>query len=81
MKPGMRVWSACIVAIAFVCGIVPVSAQDYPSRSITVIVPFPAGGSTDLGSDSPDYRRDGLEKHLHAVDSGGHRRLDAIPRP
>jgi len=27
---------------------VPVFAQDYPSRSITVIVPFPAGGASDV---------------------------------
>ena len=27
---------------------VPVCAQDYPSRSITVIVPFPAGGPSDV---------------------------------
>src|SRR6266542_6605364 len=25
----------------------PVSAQDYPSRTVTVVVPFPAGGSVD----------------------------------
>ena len=48
MKPGMRVWSACIVAMAFVCGSVTARAQDYPSRSITVIVPFPAGGASDV---------------------------------
>jgi tripartite-type tricarboxylate transporter receptor subunit TctC len=27
---------------------VPVAAQDYPNRSITVIVPFPAGGPSDV---------------------------------
>jgi tripartite-type tricarboxylate transporter receptor subunit TctC len=29
-------------------GVVPVRAQDYPSRPITVIVPFPAGGASDV---------------------------------
>ena len=48
MKPGVRIWSACIVAMAFVCGSVTARAQDYPSRSITVIVPFPAGGASDV---------------------------------
>jgi tripartite-type tricarboxylate transporter receptor subunit TctC len=28
--------------------LVPLRAQDYPSRSITVIVPFPAGGPSDV---------------------------------
>ena len=28
-------------------GIAAVQAQTYPSRSITLIVPFPPGGSTD----------------------------------
>ena len=26
----------------------PVQAQAYPSRTITLVVPFPAGGATDL---------------------------------
>ena len=28
----------------------PVQAQTYPSRNIRVIVPFPAGGITDVGA-------------------------------
>ena len=34
--------------MAFVTGVVPVHAQDYPSKLITVIVPFPAGGASDV---------------------------------
>ena len=48
MKPRICVWSACAVAFALVCSGAPVRAQDYPSRSITVIVPFPAGGASDV---------------------------------
>ena len=29
-------------------GVAPVHAQDYPTRAITVIVPFPAGGASDV---------------------------------
>jgi tripartite-type tricarboxylate transporter receptor subunit TctC len=48
MQCGMRIWSACVVALAFACGSIPANAQDYPSRTITVIVPFPAGGASDV---------------------------------
>ena len=53
MRPGsstprISVWPALVIAMALVAGIVPARAQDYPSRSITVIVPFPAGGASDV---------------------------------
>jgi len=44
----MGVWPAIVIAIALVAGLAPARAQDYPSRSITVIVPFPAGGASDV---------------------------------
>jgi tripartite-type tricarboxylate transporter receptor subunit TctC len=47
MKPGIGVKQTLVIAMAFVAA-VPVRAQDYPSRSITVIVPFPAGGASDV---------------------------------
>jgi putative tricarboxylic transport membrane protein len=47
MKPGIGVKLVFIIA-AFAAGVMPVRAQDYPSRSITVIVPFPAGGASDV---------------------------------
>lgn len=53
MRPGIPVWPAMVIMIAVVAGSVPARAQDnpskdYPSRSITVIVPFPAGGASDV---------------------------------
>src|SRR6185369_4998699 len=36
--------AACLLAAATV----PVSAQSYPTKSITVVVPFPAGGPSDV---------------------------------
>src|SRR5882762_8878253 len=47
MKPRISVWPALVIATALVA-VVPVRAQDYPSRSITVVVPFPAGGASDV---------------------------------
>jgi len=44
----MRRWLAVLIAAWFGLGLNgPVTAQDYPARAITMIVPFPAGGATD----------------------------------
>jgi tripartite-type tricarboxylate transporter receptor subunit TctC len=48
MRPNIGIWPAIVVAIALAAGVTPARAQDYPSRSITVIVPFPAGGASDV---------------------------------
>lgn len=48
MTPGIRIWPAIMIVTAFAAGIVPGRAQDYPSRPITVVVPFPAGGASDV---------------------------------
>jgi tripartite-type tricarboxylate transporter receptor subunit TctC len=48
MKSNIGIWPAIVIAIVFAAGVVPVCAQDYPVRSITVIVPFPAGGASDV---------------------------------
>jgi tripartite-type tricarboxylate transporter receptor subunit TctC len=48
MKPNVGIWRAIVIAMVFAAGVVPARAQDYPSRPITVIVPFPAGGASDV---------------------------------
>jgi tripartite-type tricarboxylate transporter receptor subunit TctC len=48
MKPGKGLWKACAVAMLLVGTAGEVAAQDYPSRAITVIVPFPPGGASDV---------------------------------
>jgi tripartite-type tricarboxylate transporter receptor subunit TctC len=44
--PSIRVPLAALLALAL-GGALPASAQDYPSRVVTIIVPYPAGGPTD----------------------------------
>jgi putative tricarboxylic transport membrane protein len=44
----VSVWPVVAIAMTMVAGIVPLRAQDYPMRSITVIVPFAAGGASDV---------------------------------
>src|SRR5262245_54419027 len=38
------------LALAMIAGVAAVQAQTYPSRQITLIVPFPPGGSTDVAA-------------------------------
>src|SRR5204862_4163745 len=40
--------AALLGAIAVLVAAVPVAAQDYPTRPITFIIPFPPGGSTTI---------------------------------
>ena len=46
MNRGIRVFAGAALLLAAV----GVSAADYPSRPIQVVVPYPAGGSTDLAA-------------------------------
>jgi tripartite-type tricarboxylate transporter receptor subunit TctC len=44
----MRVWLAVLVAALLGATLIrSASAEDYPARPVTMIVPFPAGGATD----------------------------------
>jgi tripartite-type tricarboxylate transporter receptor subunit TctC len=42
-----RLAIAATIAAMFVALTCPIAAQQYPSRTITIVVPFPAGGPTD----------------------------------
>ncbi len=43
----MRQWLTMIAAILSLAGAGTAAAENYPARTITMIVPFPAGGATD----------------------------------
>jgi len=42
-----RIAAAALAILGFYVFAAPVSAQQYPSRTVTLIVPYPAGGPTD----------------------------------
>jgi putative tricarboxylic transport membrane protein len=49
MKSGMGIPAACTAAlIALIAAPSALHAQDYPTRPINVVVPFPAGGPSDV---------------------------------
>lgn len=48
MTSHMRISAAVATAVALCTAPVTTKAQDYPTRTITVIVPFPAGGPSDV---------------------------------
>ena len=39
---------AAIALAALACAAAPAVAQNYPSRAVRIIVPFPAGGTADV---------------------------------
>src|SRR5262245_14784689 len=43
----MRLMTMSALAVALLGGAAPAAAQSYPARTVTVVVPFPAGGSVD----------------------------------
>ena len=47
-RSNMLTWLLYVAASAVVAAPLSVNAQSYPSRPITVVVPFPAGGPSDV---------------------------------
>jgi tripartite-type tricarboxylate transporter receptor subunit TctC len=48
MRPFHRIFSLLLLTISWAAPVLPATAQDYPSRPVKVIVPFGAGGPTDV---------------------------------
>jgi tripartite-type tricarboxylate transporter receptor subunit TctC len=65
MKRSHHKAAICLVACFFLAGFcladLHAAASDYPNRPVTVIVPYPAGGVTDLAARA---LADAMEKHL-----------------
>ena len=48
MMPSAKFFASMCLALTLPCGATPARADDWPVRPIEWIVPFPAGGSTDM---------------------------------
>src|SRR6266705_99919 len=49
MTSAMRALAFAVGVMSALCLVaLPVRAQDYPNHSVTVVVPFPAGGPSDV---------------------------------
>ena len=48
MSSWRRVASLIVLTAALALGAWPITAQDYPTRTVKIIVPFGAGGPTDV---------------------------------
>jgi tripartite-type tricarboxylate transporter receptor subunit TctC len=46
--PALGALVACIALLAPIGLIAPLHASDWPARSVSVVVPFAAGGNTDM---------------------------------
>ena len=60
-------FSALLIAAALVLGLgARASAQDFPNRSIRLIVPFPAGGPNDIIARLVGKRQPGRDRQGQA---------------
>ena len=64
MRQLTRFRNAALAALAAMTVTGSAAAQDYPSRAITIIVPFTAGGPNDLAA---RIYADGLRRHIGAA--------------
>lgn len=48
MNAAVRITSAIVALLGVTSASLIAQAQDYPTRSVTVVVPFPAGGASDV---------------------------------
>jgi tripartite-type tricarboxylate transporter receptor subunit TctC len=62
----------CSVFAAISAGLSAASAQDYPSRAVSVIVPYPPGGRTDLaGRTLAQFLKDELKVPINVINKPG----------
>ena len=46
-RPALAICSACAIVLSMAT-VLPAAAQEYPTRAVRMVLPFPAGGGSDL---------------------------------
>ena len=68
----MKIRSIILALAALLAGMLPVAAQDFPAKPITMIVPFSAGGRTDVvGRIVAQYLQNAIGKPVAIVNKPG----------
>src|ERR1700692_2851499 len=67
----MRIFGALLTTTALLLWPAPAAAQDYPTRTIRLIVPFPAGGPNDIIARVVGQRMSELMKQPVVIDNRG----------
>src|ERR1700692_2296868 len=67
----MRIFGALLTTTALLLWPAPAAAQDYPTRTIRLIVPFPAGGPNDIIARVVGQRMSELIKQPVVIDNRG----------
>jgi tripartite-type tricarboxylate transporter receptor subunit TctC len=68
----MKLWSLALVLASAMSSTLACGAEDYPTKAVTMIVPFPAGGRTDVvGRVVAQYMQVALGKPVAVINKPG----------
>ena len=71
---------AALLIVAMLAGLAPAAAHNFPTRPVNMVIPFPAGGNTDLmGRALQEPLRKALDQPVVVINKGGAAGTSASP--